>query len=159
MSAAETRNVTIRLATPADAAELARLRFELRSSLHQTHEVEAVFRERCGRWMSDRLRDDRRWRCWIAEADGAVAGAVWVQLIEKIPNPIAAPEQYVYLTNFYVLPERRGLGVGTQLLSEALAWSRSREAELVLLWPTEKSKRLYERHGFVTAEDFMELVL
>ena len=149
----------VRLATPDDAAMLAQLRLNLRASLHELREDEAAFVERCTRWMSERLSEADRWRCWIAEREGTVLGAVWVQLIEKIPNPIAAPESYVYLTNFFVQPEHRGAGVGSQLLDAALSWSKSNNAELVLLWPTERSKTLYARHGFVTADDFMELVL
>jgi GNAT superfamily N-acetyltransferase len=153
------------MATPEDAAMLAKLRFDLRASLHELREDETTFVERCTRWMRERLGPERadsgdgRWQCWIAERDGALVGSVWLQLIEKIPNPIAAPESYVYLTNFYVQPEHRSHGIGSQLLDAALSWSRNNNAELVLLWPTERSKTLYERHGFVPADDFMELVL
>ena len=159
MSAVEAAKITVRLAAPDDAALLAQLRFDLRASLHELREDEAAFRERCTRWMRERLSECGRWRCWIAEREGTVVGSVWVQLIEKIPNPIASPECYVYLTNFYVRPEERGQGVGSQLLAEALRWSSSNNAELVLLWPTERSKSLYARHGFVVADDFMELTL
>ena len=159
MSATEFFIVILREAMPNDAAMLAKLRFELRASLHELREDEAAFVERCVSWMRERLSARRNWRCWIAERDGAIIGSVWVQLIEKIPNPIAAPESYVYLTNFYVRPEHRSHGIGSQLLDAALSWSRSNNAELVLLWPTERSKTLYERHGFVAADDFMELVL
>ena len=55
--------------------------------------------------------------------------------------------------------EHRSKGVGAKLLGAALEWSREMKAELVLLWPTERSKPLYARHGFVPADDFMELVL
>ena len=147
------------MATPEDAALLAQLRFDLRASLHELREDESAFVERCTSWMRERLSERGRWQCWIAERDGTMVGSVWVQLIEKIPNPIAAPESYVYLTNFYVRPEHRSHGIGSELLSAALSWSRSNNAELVLLWPTERSKTLYERHGFVPADDFMELVL
>ena len=157
--AVEFANVMVRSATPDDAALLARLRFDLRASLHELREDESEFIARCTRWMSERLNNDGRWRCWIAEREGTVIGGVWVQLIEKIPNPIAAPECYVYLTNFFVQPEHRRAGVGAQLLDAALSWSKSNNAELVLLWPTERSKTLYVRHGFVPADDFMELVL
>ena len=151
--------VTIRTATPQDAAMLAKLRFALRSSLHEPKEDETAFIERCTNWMRERLSERGPWKCWIAEIEGAVVGAVWVQLIEKIPNPIAAPESYVYLTNFFVQPEHRGQGIGSALLSAVLSWSKSNNAELVLLWPTERSKSLYLRQGFVPADDFMELVL
>ena len=156
---AEVSNVSVRLASPEDAAMLAKLRFDLRASLHEIREAEAEFVARCTRWMQERLAPGGYWRCWIAESENVQVGSVWVQLIEKIPNPIAQPESYVYLTNFYVRPEHRSKGVGAKLLSEALAWSRSEKAELVLLWPTERSRSLYARHGFLPADDFMELVL
>ena len=143
---------------------LARLRWELRATFHNVVEDEAEFIERCSLWMKERLGGDDAWRCWIAESKvadlGATAiGSVWVQLIEKIPNPIAEPEHYVYLTNFFVREEYREKGIGSKLLAEALAWSRSKNAEVVLLRPTERSKPLYLRHGFERAEDFMELDL
>jgi GNAT superfamily N-acetyltransferase len=152
-------DVAIRPATEADAAMLARLRFELRSSMHDVRENELAFIERCTRWMRERLRPNGAWKCWIAEHDAVVLGAVWVQLIEKIPNPIGEPESYVYLTNFYVRAECRGQGIGSKLLAEALAWSRNQNAEAMILWPSERSKPLYLRHGFSSADDFMELVL
>jgi GNAT superfamily N-acetyltransferase len=80
-------------------------------------------------------------------------GSVWAQLIEKIPNPIAEPESYVYLTNFYVREQYRGKGVGAMLLSEVLEWGKSNNAHTVILWPTERSKPFYLRHGFSNADD------
>ena len=156
MSATE---VKVRLATVADAAMLARLRWELRSSFHIVVEDELDFMERCTLWMKERLRGDGPWQCWIAESGATAIGSVWVQLIEKIPNPIAAPKHFVYLTNFFVREEHRGQGTGSKLLAEALAWSGSKNVELILLWPTERSKPLYARYGFESANDFMELVL
>ena len=83
-------------------------------------------------------------------------GAVWAQLIEKIPNPAAEPEYYVYLTNFYVREEFRGEGIGARLLAAVLEWSESRRAERVILWPTERSRKFYLRHGFSPANDLLE---
>ena len=156
MSATE---VTIRFATAADALMLARLRWALRTEFHSVVENETEFIDRCTSWMQERLRPEGAWKCWVAELNGELAGSVWVQLIEKIPNPVAEPEHYVYLTNFFVRQDQRGRGIGSRLLGEALSWSRSVDAEVVLLWPTERSKPLYSRHGFEPADDFMELVL
>ena len=149
----------IRLASVTDASTLARLRYEFRSSLHNVVENESVFLERCTAWMRERLRNESNWKCWIAEWQGAAAGNVWAQLIEKIPNPIAEPEQFVYLTNFYVREEHRGKGVGSSLLSAVLDWSRNRNAQVVILWPTERSKSFYARHGFSFADDLMRLTI
>lgn len=156
MSATEVR---VRLARVDDAEMLAKLRYELRSSFHNVVESKEEFLVRCTSWMEERLRNDASWKCWIAELGSTAVGNVWVQLIEKIPNPIAESEFYAYLTNFFVREEYRGASVGATLLAEALAWSRSQDAAAVILWPTERSKPLYLRHGFKPADDFMELVL
>ena len=152
-------DVVVRPATESDAELLATFRFELRSFFHEVLEDEVAFIERCTEWMQERLRSGGAWSCWIAEHQKKPVGAVWVQLIEKIPNPIAEPEYYVYLTNFYVREQFRGTGIGSMLLSEALAWSKAKNAETVILWPTERSKPLYSRHGFTLASNFMQLTI
>jgi GNAT superfamily N-acetyltransferase len=150
------KEIKLRVATETDAPALARLRFELRSSAKRI-ESEAQFIERCSAWMRERLRDSRSWRCWIAEREQTPIGNVWAQLVEKIPNPASETECYVYLTNFYVREEYRGQGIGTQLLSEVLAWSKASHAHTIILWPRERSKTLYARHGFTAADDLMQL--
>ena len=149
--------IKTRVATESDALTLARLRYEFRSLFHQVREDEVAFIERCTVWMRERLRSESLWKCWIAELQDTAIGNVWVQLVEKIPNPIEEPEYYIYLTNFYVREQYRRDGVGSMLLSEILAWSRSKDINTIILWPTERSKPFYMRHGFATAEDFMQL--
>ena len=149
--------MNIRLASEDDAATLARLRLELRSSSHRLIEDEQAFLERCESWMKERLRKGSQWQCWVAQQEAIVLGAVWAQLVEKIPNPVAEPEYYVYLTNFYVRDEYRGEGIGSRLLAAVLEWSKSKNAEKVILWPTERSKSFYLRHGFSPAEDQLML--
>jgi GNAT superfamily N-acetyltransferase len=158
-SESATAEVLVRVATEFDAKLLAEFRHELRSSFQQVLEEQVAFVERCTLWMQERLRSGGAWNCWIAEHQKRPVGAVWVQLIEKIPNPVAEAEYYAYLTNFYVREQYRGKGIGSMLLSEALAWSKDKNAETVLLWPTERSKALYERHGFTPAIDFMQLTI
>ncbi len=150
--------VEIRLASDGDAVTLARLRLELRSSSHEVVENEQEFLARCESWMSERLRKGSQWQCWIAERQAIALGAVWAQLVEKIPNPIAEPEYYVYLTNFYVREEYRGAGIGSRLLAAVLEWSKSKHAEKVILWPTERSKPFYLRHGFSSSDDLMNVL-
>ena len=150
-------DIKIRVATEADAPALARFRYELRSSAKQMIESDKEFIERCTVWMQERLRGNS-WQCWIAECDEGPRGNVWAQMVEKIPNPAAETECYVYLTNFYVREDYRGQGIGTRLLSEVLTWSKTKNAHTVILWPRERSKSLYARHGFSTADDLMQLV-
>lgn len=151
--------VQIRLASEDDAVTLARLRLELRSSSHKVVENEQEFLARCETWMRERLQQGSQWQCWIAERQLVSVGAVWAQLVEKIPNPVAEAECYVYLTNFYVREEHRGAGIGSRLLAAGVDWSKSHNAEKVILWPTERSKKFYLRHGFIPADDLMQLTI
>ena len=151
--------INFRLAQQSDAPALAQLRYELRSSTGIATEPHAEFLERCQRWMADHLHDGSLWKCWVAESENQLAGALWLQLVEKIPNPRAEPEYHAYITNFYVQESARGRGVGTRLLITALDWCKAREVHAVILWPTERSRSLYERHGFAVQPDILELVL
>ena len=149
--------VTIRLAMASDADRLARLRYVFRSRFGPVREGEEEFVGRCNLWMQKRLQKGGTWNCWMAERDGALLGNVWIQMVEKVPNPTDEPEAHAYLTNFYVAEDARGSGIGSMLLSAALEWCRNHQVHSVILWPTEKSRPLYLRFGFTAPDDLLEL--
>jgi GNAT superfamily N-acetyltransferase len=149
----------IRTASPADAAMLARLRYDFRTRHAPAVEDGREFLARCEKWMSERLGGDSRWRCWIAEREGRPVGDIWLNLIEKIPNPAPEAEYHAYITNFYVLEEARGQGIGSKLLGIALEWCESRRVHAAVLWPSDRSRPLYERNGFAVRDDLMELIV
>lgn len=150
---------TVRPGTPADAGVLARLRYEFRASLHEPTEEETSFLRRCTAWMEERLRPGSPWRCWVAEREGNVEGHLWLQVIEKIPNPVDERERHAYITNVYVQPHARTAGVGAALVAAALAWCDQHGVDSVILWPTPRSRTLYARFGFAAPDDLMEAVL
>ena len=140
----------IRAATAADATILTQLRYELRTGLAPEVTPEAGFHERCAEWMVARLPWTDVWRCWLAEGEsGEALGVVWIQFLEKLPNPVGEPGVHAYLTGFYVREAARNRGVGTALLTAALAACEERGVDTVFLWPTARSRALYVRHGFV----------
>ncbi len=148
--------MNIRPAGSGDAEALARLRWEFRTDLGQPLETRDEFLRRCQRWMRERLPGPHGWRCWVAERQGEIVGTLWLQLIEKLPNPVAEAERHAYISSLYVRPELRGQGIGSALLSTALEACRELEVDAVILWPTEESRGLYERHGFAVRDDVME---
>jgi GNAT superfamily N-acetyltransferase len=146
----------LRPATPGDADALAQLRYEFRAALDPVTEPAAAFVERCAEWMRRQLAPGTAWHAWLIERDGQLVGTVWLELFEKLPNPIAERECHGYITNLYVRAEGRRAGLGTILLQAALAECEARGVDAVLLWPTTRSRRLYQRHGFQTAGDLLE---
>jgi GNAT superfamily N-acetyltransferase len=150
---------SVRPATPADAPDLARLRYEFRAAERGAVEPESDFVERSTTWMRERLTAGAPWRCFVALQDSAIVGHVWLQLVEKVPNPGGnEPERHAYLTNLYVRPAARG-GPGSALLETALAWCRGQRVDTVILWPSERSRTLYARYGFAPSSDIMALSL
>lgn len=147
----------IRKATPDDAAVLARLRYDFRSEQRPPAEEEEAFLARCEVWMAERLEGDARWQCWVAEADGGIAGNLWLYSIEKLPNPVAEPEQHAYVTNVYVVPEWRDAGIGALLIEAALEWCRREDVDAVLLWPSKRSRSFYGRYGFGVRDDLFAM--
>jgi len=149
--------IIIRQASVSDAEVLATLRYNLRSSGNRASEDEASFLERCTLWMQERLQSNNSWMCWIAEREQRAVGSLWAQLIEKIPNPNSEPENLLYFTNFYVRNDCRGSGIGSQLFTSALAWAQTKNVQVAILWPSERSVSFYLRHGFSASADLMEL--
>jgi len=147
----------IRPARTSDAPELAKLRYALRASTGTATEPKPQFIDRCTKWMRDHLQNEMRWRCLTAEIDSRLVGCLWIQLVEKIPNPRQEPECHAYITNFYLEEFARGKGMGSRMLAMAIDWCKQEGADAVILWPTERSRSLYERQGFAVRDDLLEL--
>lgn len=147
-------NPSVRPATPEDAPALARLRYEFRGAIDATTESLSAFERRCSPWMRERLAGEG-WRSWIAESRGEVVGTVWLQVIEKLPNPVLEREWHGYVSSLYVDPAERGHGLGGELLLQCVRECERRQVDVVILWPTPASRGLYTRQGFAAAEDLL----
>lgn len=147
----------IRVATAADAPTLARLRYRFRTELGEPIETEEAFADRCASWMADRLEESRQWKCWVAEQASGIVGNLWLQVMEKLPNPVSEPEHHAYITNVYILPDCRSSGVGALLMDAALEWCRNSDIDAVFLWPSDRSRSFYMRYGFSMRDDLFAL--
>jgi GNAT superfamily N-acetyltransferase len=85
----------------------------------------------------------------------AVYAAVWVALEnDEVVGSIALRDLgsgAVELKRMYLRPGQRGLGLGRQLLTTALDWSRENGVAVVKLDTSERmetAQRLYESYGF-----------
>jgi N-acetylglutamate synthase-like GNAT family acetyltransferase len=86
----------------------------------------------------------------------SLVGTVWLQLIEKLPNPAGHRGVHGYVSSVYVVPELRNAGIGSALVAACLAEADALEVDAVFLWPSARSRSLYERHGFAVRDDLLE---
>ena len=144
---------TIRPASDADIPELARLRWQLYTERETHDEPFDAYGERFTGFAGDALaRDD--WRAWCAEQDGRLVAAMWLHTVPRVPAPgHGDPRPMGYLTNMYVEPEHRSLGLGSQMLQVLIEHCTTGGFELVLTFPADDAYGFYERNGFTRPPD------
>lgn len=146
---------TVRVATAGDADVLAAMRAEMDAEADIVEP--ANFRDDFIRWFRSPAN---QWTALVAEADGEVVGTLWMVFMPRVPRPsepLAAP--LGRLTNFFVRSRHRNHGAGSALLRAAADRARTESAELVIVWPSERSMPLYERHGYAPPTDLFVLTL
>lgn len=138
-----------RLATEADADELARLRWDFR--LEETDGVAKTTWEQFGPICADFVATGiagGEWAYWVADDGNRLIGCVCICVIKKIPKPNKLDIRFGYVTNVYMQPESRNAGHGTKLLTKAIEWARSEGLVELLVFPSERSVPYYMRQGF-----------
>lgn len=86
--------------------------------------------------------DETRERAWIAEADGAIVGSVFL---------VRQDDQVAKLRLLYVEPTARGQGIGARLVDEVIAFARGKGYRTLTLWTNDilaSARRIYEASGF-----------
>ena len=145
----------VRIATGEDAAALAAMRAEMDAEAGVVEP--SGFREDFVEWFRSPAN---HWTVFVAEADGEAVGTLWMAFMSRVPRPsepIAAP--LGRLTNFFVRPSHRNVGIGSALLEAAADRARAERAALVLVWPSDRSMPLYARHGYSRPDDLFVLTL
>jgi GNAT superfamily N-acetyltransferase len=85
-------------------------------------------------------------------ADGEIVGMAWLALTPRVASTHSLDRWSGDLQSCYVLPERRGAGIGGRLVEAVCATARERGAEHVTVHASAESVRMYARHGFRTSD-------
>ena len=151
-------NVQIRRASAADVPALAEMRYAFRTELAPALEERASFVPRAAAWISDRLAHSRTWYAWVATVDATIVGNIWLERVEKMPNPVRESECLGYITNMFVVPECRSSSVGSELLNAVVQFAEGDGFHTLILWPSPKSRAFYARHGFEARDNMLARV-
>lgn len=148
----------IRLANKRDIEQLIKMRwdFTLEDYLEMGEGVEfSSFENECRRFLGTAI-DSSKWFVWVAEKNGQIISHIYVELIQKVPRPGRVTHPFAYMTNVYTVPEYRGKGTGSKLLSRVNEWAEEKKLEFIIVWPSETSNEFYGRNGYTHCAEPME---
>jgi len=155
---------TIRLATPEDVDAIAEHRARMFDEMGQVPpDAFEILRAKS----RERLRDlviRGEYIGWLAiptQRPDIVAGGAGVQLREVLPHPLPraaegnkiADGRHAIILNVFTEPEWRRQGVAVLLLQRIIDWARTERLDRLVLHASEAGRSLYERLGFVYANE------
>lgn len=91
--------------------------------------------------------DKARERCWVAECDGHILGAVFL---------VRDDDETARLRLLYVEPEARGQGVGRKLVELCINFARGAGYRRIVLWTHDvlvAARQIYRAYGFELIEN------
>lgn len=149
-----------RIANESDFEQLANLRWDFRmeSGEEKAAMKRKYFVEQCVEFFEQKSKGDYHFY-WIAEKDGEIISQAFVHIIDMIPRPCKIDDQFGYITNDYTKPEYRNQGIGSKLLDKVIKWAKGEDLELLIVYPSERAIPFYERAGFESENEVMELTL
>lgn len=137
-------DATIRLATPADAADISRVLIEAFATIRE-HYTDSAFAAVTPN--ADEVK--RRFEegpIWVAELDGEIVGTV----------SLTTEPEGLYVRSMAVSPKAQGRGIGRSLLDALHAEAAGRGIDRIFLYtlPFQQGARaMYEKYGYKWVRD------
>lgn len=95
----------------------------------------------------------------MAVEDGKIVATSGIQFMERPPIYENIDGIEAHIMNVYTLPDHRGSGIATALMNEIISHAREKKAGRILLHAIGNDKRIYEKLGFRSTQNEMELDL
>lgn len=152
---------SIRRATAADADAFTHDRLAVFREMHGMATPEATTRlEAMTRTAFGSLVGGRSTFAWLATAAGdLVVGSAALHTFERFPSLQNPSSVEGYVSHVYVAPSWRRRGVGSALVTSAVAMARELGLHRVRLHATEPGRALYETLGFALRSNDMDICL
>jgi GNAT superfamily N-acetyltransferase len=150
--------IQIRRATIHDLERLTELRLEFVADVRQLDlaALRGEFAVATSRFLRSSFETSAL-HAWFAEEDGDAVGVVSVVLHLVPPRPNEHRLYEGYIINMYVKPPARGRGVARGLMASCLASADELDISRFTLHATAEGRPLYEKLGFDTNDDWLEL--
>ncbi|MEF7564231.1 GNAT family N-acetyltransferase [Bacillus infantis] len=149
----------IRLAERKDIDQLIRMRWDFTLEDYEegtfSEKDYPEFEKECRFFLEEAIEGDI-WYIWIAEDHGKVVSHMYIERIQKVPRPGRITYPFAYMTNVYTVPEYRGKGVGSRLITAINTWIEENHYEFIIVWPSEEGVEFYKRNGYKHCNEPME---
>jgi GNAT superfamily N-acetyltransferase len=150
---------TVRLAVPEEAPIIAQQRRATFEDMGDTWYLEIPgvdisFAE----WLRPRLENGEYIGWFALDEHDSIIGGAGARIFERSPLSPDSATRRAYINNVYVEPSHRRRGVARLLTTTILDWCRGEHIHHVTLYPSDKSRSLYESFGFENTSE-MRLIL
>jgi len=145
-------SVAVRTAIPGrDTAALVALRWAwaVEKAEAPAGDPDLVFVERFAAWWAAQART----HVAFLALDGEVpVGMAWLAIVERVPDVARPVRRSGLVQSVFVVPGRRAAGVGERLMVALVDRAREESLDYLLVHPTARSVRFYERLGFAGSD-------
>ncbi|MFI6169643.1 GNAT family N-acetyltransferase [Nocardia sp. NPDC051052] len=102
-------------------------------------------------------RDNRSsHRCLVLVDDGVVVGMAWLAIYQRVPSPSNLHRFSGDLQSMYVVPDRRGGGLGSQLIDAVVRLADELGLKPLTVNSSGRAISAYARGGFVTSPGLLK---
>lgn len=146
----------VRRATTSDIDDLLRLRVVMWTSLGEPEPLPGEWSNQAVSDLQARLPEtDGDLAVFVADDEefGQPVSAAFGVIHRTLPTPSRPDGRVGYVFDVVTQPEYRGQGLATAVMTELVAWFRSKGVARVELRATEQGARVYEKLGFTRYEE------